>query len=223
MPAVSPAATESSEAEEVTVPDEQQTPAEEASEEPESSAVSEEPVTQEEIGVAYEEAVHNEKLPAPALKLFARKNTAAQYMIASTFTGDGSQENPYLIQFSDDWDTLSSAINSGDTQYNGKHFKLTQNISVTTVLGTRPGSSDSQDRPFSGTPITPTGSGSLKLVAAGVENNGETRYFDSIATAADSANWTAGSTLKLLADVTTSSMSEMFLFSMQNEECRIKN
>ena len=76
---------------------------------------------------------------------------AAPYTATASLEGEGTAEQPYLIGSSADWDALSSSINSGSTEYRGKNFLLTDNISVTTVLGTRPGSSDSQDRPFSGT------------------------------------------------------------------------
>ena len=66
-------------------------------------------------------------------------------------SGEGTAQQPYLIQSASDWDALSDYINNGGTEYNGKHFKLTDNITVTTVLGIRPGSSDSADRPFVGT------------------------------------------------------------------------
>ena len=56
-----------------------------------------------------------------------------------------------------------------------------------------------------GNPIIPTGDGQVKLLIATVKKDGNVKYFDSIATAADSSNWTAGSTLSLAADVTTSS------------------
>ena len=67
------------------------------------------------------------------------------------FEGKGTEEEPYLIQSAEDWDALSSYINSGGTSYSGKHFKLTKNISVTTTLGNRPNPrSDSEDNFFSG-------------------------------------------------------------------------
>lgn len=56
-----------------------------------------------------------------------------------------------------------------------------------------------------GSPIPTSGSGQLKLLVATVEKEGAVNYFDNIATASDSANWTQGSTLKLMTDVTTSS------------------
>ena len=70
----------------------------------------------------------------------------------AALSGGGSQEDPYIIATSDDWDALSASINSGSTQYSGKYFLLTDDISVTTVLGNRPDSStDSNDNYFSGT------------------------------------------------------------------------
>ncbi|MBQ7671156.1 MAG: hypothetical protein IJS45_10630 [Clostridia bacterium] len=69
----------------------------------------------------------------------------------SLFAGKGTEAEPYLIRSSADWDALSEYINNGGTNYSGKFFKLTKNIKVTTVLGNRPGSSDSEDRVFCGT------------------------------------------------------------------------
>ena len=68
------------------------------------------------------------------------------------FEGKGTEEEPYLIQSSDDWDALSEYINNGGTRYSGKNFKLTKSISVTTVIGNRPDTgTDSKDNPFIGT------------------------------------------------------------------------
>ena len=65
--------------------------------------------------------------------------------------GDGTEESPYLIQSAYDWDALSEHINGGGTNYNGAYFKLTDDITVSTMLGTRPGNRDDEDRPFIGT------------------------------------------------------------------------
>ena len=68
------------------------------------------------------------------------------------FEGSGTESEPYLIASADDWDALSDCINNGGTDYAGKYFKLTKNISVSTVLGNRPNdNSDSNDNVFSGT------------------------------------------------------------------------
>ncbi|MBO4572679.1 MAG: InlB B-repeat-containing protein [Clostridia bacterium] len=66
------------------------------------------------------------------------------------FDGKGMEAEPYLIKTSDDWDTLSNYINEGGTGLSGKYFKLTDDITVTTMLGFRPDTSDSNDRVFSG-------------------------------------------------------------------------
>ena len=40
---------------------------------------------------------------------------------ASSFGGDGSAKNPYLIKTAAQWDQLASDVNSG-TSYSGKYF-----------------------------------------------------------------------------------------------------
>ena len=49
-------------------------------------------------------------------------------------TGDGTELSPYLIASASDWNTL--ATNSASDTYSGKYFKLTADISVTTMVGT---------------------------------------------------------------------------------------
>ena len=72
--------------------------------------------------------------------------------VSAPFEGNGTEEQPYLIRSAEDWNTLSEHINSGGTQYNGKYYKLTEDISVSTVLGNRPDTTtDSEDNPFIGT------------------------------------------------------------------------
>ena len=72
-------------------------------------------------------------------------------VMAVKLEGKGTEDEPYLIQSAEDWDALSEYINNGGKKYNGKHYKLTNDISVTTVLGTRTNmSSDSEDNVFSG-------------------------------------------------------------------------
>lgn len=84
--------------------------------------------------------------------VFANASLKAQTIEeGSLFAGKGTESDPYLIRSSADWDALSEYINNGGTNYSGKFFKLTKNIKVTTVLGYRPGSSDSEDRVFCGT------------------------------------------------------------------------
>lgn len=48
--------------------------------------------------------------------------------------GEGTVASPYLISDASDWDLLAVGVNSGDT-YSGKYFQLTDDISVTTMVG----------------------------------------------------------------------------------------
>jgi hypothetical protein len=59
------------------------------------------------------------------------------------FAGEGTEASPYLIASTTDWNNLSAAVIGGEN-YLDKHFKLTANISVTTMIG-------ASDKPFSGT------------------------------------------------------------------------
>ena len=58
------------------------------------------------------------------------------------FAGEGTEASPYLIASTTDWNNLSAAVNAG-TEYSGIYFKLTANISVTTMIG-------ASDKPFRG-------------------------------------------------------------------------
>ena len=62
--------------------------------------------------------------------------------------GEGSEETPYLISNTDTWDTFASYVNYG-MSFSGKYVKLTENINVTTKVGTVSGGT--QVRAFSGT------------------------------------------------------------------------
>ena len=66
------------------------------------------------------------------------------------FAGSGTETDPYLITSADDWNALSAHINAGGRDYDGKHFKLTNDIKVTTMLGLRPGSSNYVNYAFCG-------------------------------------------------------------------------
>jgi len=48
--------------------------------------------------------------------------------------GSGSAESPYLISSETDWNTFASNVN-GSTTYSSNYFKLTNDISVTTMVG----------------------------------------------------------------------------------------
>ena len=48
--------------------------------------------------------------------------------------GAGTENSPYLIANADDWNTLASNVNGG-TNYSDQYFRLTADISVTTMVG----------------------------------------------------------------------------------------
>ena len=55
--------------------------------------------------------------------------------IPATFSGSGTQADPYLITSASDWNTLASNVNDLGESYSGEYFKLMNNISVTTMVG----------------------------------------------------------------------------------------
>ena len=52
----------------------------------------------------------------------------------SPWQGEGTAASPYLISNASHWDMLAVGVNSGDT-YSGKYFRLTDDISVTSMVG----------------------------------------------------------------------------------------
>ena len=62
--------------------------------------------------------------------------------------GDGSAKNPYIITTSDHWNQLGEDVAAG-TNYSGKYFRLDEDITVTTMLGT--GNNGNDAKPFRGT------------------------------------------------------------------------
>ena len=60
------------------------------------------------------------------------------------FSGSGTEDDPYLISSEEDWNYLADNVNNG-TNYNGKYFQLTEDISVSTMVG------GSEGHEFSGT------------------------------------------------------------------------
>ena len=48
--------------------------------------------------------------------------------------GAGTAESPYLISNADEWNTFAGRVNSG-YNYSGKFIKLTDDISVTVMVG----------------------------------------------------------------------------------------
>ena len=66
------------------------------------------------------------------------------FSVAYTFDGEGTSASPYLIKNSTDWDHFAENVTNGNT-YSDKTFKLTADITVTTMAGS------SRDNAFKGT------------------------------------------------------------------------
>lgn len=69
------------------------------------------------------------------------------FQVARILQGDGSADSPYIIANEFDWETLAQQVANGKT-FSGDFLKLTNNISVTTMVGTK---TDNSGKPFSGT------------------------------------------------------------------------
>ena len=67
---------------------------------------------------------------------------------ASSFGGDGSAKNPYILNTATQWNEFASNVNGGNA-YSGMYFVLGNDISVTTMVGA--GSTGKNAKPFSGT------------------------------------------------------------------------
>ncbi len=92
--------------------------------------------------------------------------------------GSGTENDPWQIGSSGDWDTIAAAIENGfSTQ--GKYFTLTDNISVTSMMGT-------QDHKFSG--VFDGGGKILNFKAANTDNSVSVAPFA----------WTNGATIRNL-------------------------
>jgi hypothetical protein len=53
-----------------------------------------------------------------------------QFLVANQLTGEGTQADPYLINSTDDWNTLASAV-AGGINYSGKYVKLNTGDKIT--------------------------------------------------------------------------------------------
>ena len=60
------------------------------------------------------------------------------------FDGAGTAADPFLISSTNDWNHLAEKVNAGNS-YSGKHFRLTEDITVSEMVGT------SEQHKFSGT------------------------------------------------------------------------
>ena len=67
------------------------------------------------------------------------------YYAIPVLPGSGTQQAPYTISNTDEWNLFAALVNSGTNNYSGKYVKLTANITVSETVGQRDG------YPFSGT------------------------------------------------------------------------
>ena len=69
---------------------------------------------------------------------------------ATFYGGSGTADAPYLITSAEDWNALATSVNSG-TSYSGVYFKLTNDITVSSMIGTNSHPDLINSHPFSGT------------------------------------------------------------------------
>lgn len=70
-----------------------------------------------------------------------------QFEVAQNISGTGTQEDPYLITSAEDWNLFAKSVEGG-IDYSKKYVKLTNDITISTMVGV---CDESGDRPFSGT------------------------------------------------------------------------
>lgn len=70
-----------------------------------------------------------------------------QFEVAQNISGMGTQEDPYLITSAEDWNLFAKSVEGG-IDYSKKYVKLTNDITISTMVGV---CDESGDRPFSGT------------------------------------------------------------------------
>lgn len=97
--------------------------------------------------------------------LFVITTMLLMVQVASAWNGSGSSGDPYLIASPADWNTLASNVANGNT-YSNTYFKLTADITVTTMVGSYSGT-----KTFNGT----------------FDGGGHTLTFNYTATAEDTA------------------------------------
>ena len=120
------------------------------------------------------------KLFLIACALFASTNIWA-------WEGSGTSGSPYQISSADDWNTLATSV-SGGTNYSGQFFKLTKNISVTTMIsGTFSGTFDGN-----GKTLTVTLSGGGNRAPFQYLNGGTIKGLTVAGTVTASANFSSG-------------------------------
>ena len=70
-----------------------------------------------------------------------------QFEVAQNISGTGTKDEPYLINTTDDWNLFAKSVGGG-IDYSKKYVKLTNDITISTMVGV---CDESGDRPFSGT------------------------------------------------------------------------
>lgn len=70
-----------------------------------------------------------------------------QFEVAKNISGTGTKDDPYLITSTDDWNLFAKSVEGG-IDYSKKYVKLTNDITISTMVGV---CDESGDRPFSGT------------------------------------------------------------------------
>lgn len=70
-----------------------------------------------------------------------------QFEVAQNISGTGTKDEPYLINTTDDWNLFAKSVEGG-IDYSKKYVKLTNDITISTMVGV---CDESGDRPFSGT------------------------------------------------------------------------
>ena len=69
-----------------------------------------------------------------------------QFEVAQNISGTGTQEDPYLITSAEDWNLFAKSVEGG-IDYSKKYVKLTNDITISTMVGV---CDESGDRPFRG-------------------------------------------------------------------------
>jgi len=60
---------------------------------------------------------------------------SVSFIVLGTLSGAGTEGNPFIINSTADWETLAQNVNNG-TDYSGKYFQMTSDVSVTSMVGT---------------------------------------------------------------------------------------
>jgi len=102
------------------------------------------------------------------------------YFAPATSAGTGTEGDPYIISNSDQWLTFVAWVNGGESfsaeSFSGKYVRLTQDISISTPVGSRV--SDSDNKPFSGTFLGDGHTITVTLTDDGKQGLAPFRYID---------------------------------------------